>query len=156
MLAEIGIALSASACLLYGAAAMHLSPASISEQASPTSPEGGDHPPGASLELIQQGETLYQRRCGACHSLDQNRIGPMHRGVYGRKAGSVESFRYSPALRDLDVIWNSETLDAWLQNPTAFAPGTTMGFRLTNAEERRAIVAYLRSLSDASGAGDPD
>ena len=94
-----------------------------------------------------------RRRCGACHSLDQNRVGPKHRNVYGRQAGSVEGFPYSNALRNLDVVWDGETLDAWLANPVAFAPGTSMGFRLTDAEERRAIIAYLRSLTTPS---DPD
>ena len=101
-----------------------------------------------SSELIARGEALYERRCAACHSIDQNRVGPKHRGVYGRKAGSVPDFRYSRALRDLDIIWTEETLDAWLESPTTFAPGTSMGFRLVKPEERLAVIAYLRSLSD--------
>lgn len=111
------------------------SPASVFEEALPSS------------ELIEEGAKLYQRRCGACHSLDQNRIGPKHRGVFGRKAASVEDFRYSPALKKLDITWDSTTLDAWLTDPTSFAPGTTMGFRLSDPDERIRIIAYLRSLS---------
>src|SRR5690606_10496780 len=47
----------------------------------------------------QRGEAVYQDKCGACHSLDANRIGPSHRGVFGRRAGSVVKFSYSPALK---------------------------------------------------------
>lgn len=97
--------------------------------------------------LVARGESLYQRRCGACHALDRNRVGPAHRGVYGRAAGAVPGFRYSKALQALDIVWNNETLDLWLQNPTSFAPGTGMGFRLGKADERNAIIIYLQSLS---------
>ncbi len=112
--------------------------------------QGDSVPPYAvSEQLVVEGEELYKRRCGGCHSLDNNRIGPRHRGVYGRKAGAVVDFRYSKALRNLDVIWTDQTLNEWLVNPTAFARGTSMGFRLKKAEERNAIIEYLKSLSSA-------
>ena len=121
----------------------------LSGVASQTVPEGvSATPPAPSLDLIAQGEALYERRCTACHSLDHNRIGPKHRGVYGRKAGAVPDFRYSKALRALDIVWTEETLDAWLENPPAFAPGTSMGFRLNNPDQRWAIITYLRSISE--------
>ena len=130
----------------------------LSARGSPTSPtesklaamtpEGGEAlSAAASLQLIEDGRRLYDRRCGACHSLDHNRVGPKHRGVYGREAGAVVNFRYTSALRDSGVVWTEETLDAWLENPTLVVPGTSMGFRLNSAEERRAIIAYLKSVS---------
>lgn len=97
-------------------------------------------------EAFDQAENLYQRKCGACHSLDHNRVGPSHRGVFGAKAGSVDDFRYSRALQSLDVIWDEKTLDEWLQNPPRFARGTSMGFSVQNAEERAQIIAYLKSV----------
>lgn len=99
-----------------------------------------------------RGESLYQRRCGACHSIDQNRIGPKHQNTFGSKAGAVEGFAYSKALKELDVVWNKVTLDEWLQNPSAMAPGTRMGFRLTDEQERADIIAYLRQVSEAAAA----
>ncbi|GJL91213.1 c-type cytochrome [Hyphococcus sp.] len=99
-----------------------------------------------------RGEALYQRRCGACHSIDQNRVGPMHRNTYGSKAGSVEDFAYSKALDELDVVWNEATLDEWLQNPSVMAPGTRMGFRLTDEQERADIIAYLSEVSEQAEA----
>ncbi len=92
-----------------------------------------------------RGATLYQQRCGACHSMDANRVGPMHRGVYGRRSGAVPGFHYSPALQRLGVTWNDTTLDRWLAGPTRMAPGTTMGIVTPNTQDRADIIAYLRS-----------
>lgn len=107
-------------------------------------------PYAVSEQLVAKGEELYKRRCGGCHSLDNDRIGPRHRDVYGRKAGAVADFKYSKALRNLDVVWTDQTLNEWLVNPTAFAKGTSMGFRLKKADERTAIIEYLKSLSITS------
>jgi len=100
-------------------------------------------PPGNSI----RGADLYEAKCGACHSLDANRIGPKHRGVFGRKSGAVPGFNYSPALKKMNVVWNAQTLDRWLQNPTAMARGTAMGYRLTVAQERADVIAFLRLQS---------
>ena len=94
-----------------------------------------------------RGAEIYEAKCGACHSLDHNRVGPKHRDVFGRKSASVPDFHYSPALKKLNVMWNASTLDRWLQNPTGMAPGTAMGFRLSNAQERSDVIAYLRQQS---------
>lgn len=94
-----------------------------------------------------RGAEIYESKCGACHSLDFNRVGPKHRGVFGRRAASVTGFHYSAALKKLGVTWNALTLDRWLQNPTAMAPGTAMGFRLLVAQERADVIAYLRQQS---------
>ncbi|MEY4537948.1 MAG: hypothetical protein RL171_2099, partial [Pseudomonadota bacterium] len=61
-----------------------------------------------------KGKEIYEARCSACHSVDDNRVGPMHLGVFGRKAGGVKNYRYSDALNKSKVIWNRDTLTAWL------------------------------------------
>jgi len=93
------------------------------------------------------GQELYESRCGGCHSLDANRVGPAHRGVYGRKAGSAPNFNYSPAVKKSAVVWEERTLDAWLTNPQALIPGQRMNFRVAAAEDRADIIAYLRQQS---------
>ncbi|MBX3498164.1 MAG: c-type cytochrome [Alphaproteobacteria bacterium] len=95
----------------------------------------------------ERGATLYHQRCVGCHSLDANRVGPQHRGVYGRQPASVADYQYSAALRRLKDPWIDETLDRWLANPTAMAPGTAMGFRVPQVRDRADIIAYLRSLT---------
>lgn len=94
-----------------------------------------------------RGELLYEQRCGACHGLDADRVGPHHRGVVGRRAGSVAGYDYSPALRQADFVWNSVSLDAWLANPEALVPGQRMGYSVPDATDRADIVAYLRRVS---------
>ncbi|MEP2989792.1 MAG: c-type cytochrome [Parasphingorhabdus sp.] len=96
------------------------------------------------------GKKLYQSKCGACHSLDANRVGPQHRNVFGREAATVSGFRYSKALKKLNIRWTTKNLDIWLTNPSKLAPGTSMGFRLAKASDRKAIIAYLKSASPKS------
>jgi cytochrome c len=91
------------------------------------------------------GAALSEARCAGCHSIDQHRIGPRHRGLVGRRAGTEPGFDYSPALRASGVTWTPQQLDRWLQNPGALVPGTRMGFRLASAQERQAIIAYLQT-----------
>jgi cytochrome c len=93
------------------------------------------------------GQELYESRCGGCHSLDANRAGPAHRGVYGRKAGSAPNFNYSSAVRTSTVVWEEKTLDAWLANPQALIPGQRMSFRVALPRDRADIIAYLRRES---------
>ncbi len=96
-----------------------------------------------------RGKELYQSRCGACHLLDANRIGPSHRGVFGRTAGTVEGFNYSTAVKNSGVVWNEQTLDTWLTNPQAMIPGQRMNFRIANEADRADIIAYLRQQTAA-------
>jgi cytochrome c len=93
-----------------------------------------------------KGKEIYDARCSACHSVDDNRVGPMHLGVFGRKAGGVKSYRYSDALSKSKVIWSRETLTAWLTNPEALIPAQRMGYSMDNAQDREDVVAYLATL----------
>jgi cytochrome c len=91
-----------------------------------------------------RGAQLYKRVCAACHSLDANRVGPMHRGVMGRPVASVQGFRYSEALLAQSLVWDEITLNKWLENPPGMVPGTAMGIGVRLAEDRADIIAYLR------------
>lgn len=93
-----------------------------------------------------RGAAVYASRCSACHSVDTNRVGPMHAGVLGRKAGSVASYAYSPALQASTVVWDKQTLARWLQNPEALIPGQRMGFSLGDEAARADVIAYLATL----------
>ncbi|HWD28669.1 MAG TPA: c-type cytochrome [Rhizomicrobium sp.] len=91
-----------------------------------------------------RGAAIYQDYCGACHSLDANRVGPRHRGVFGRKAGSIGDFHYTAALKASGIVWNAQTLDRWLTDPQKLVPGTAMGFRLGDPVKRADVIAYLK------------
>ncbi|MFO1297526.1 MAG: c-type cytochrome [Rubrivivax sp.] len=93
-----------------------------------------------------RGLAAYEARCGACHSVQADRIGPRHAGVFGRKAGSLSGFDYSPALRASSVVWNEKTLEQWLGDPESLIPGQRMGYQIGDAALRADIVAYLATL----------
>lgn len=101
-------------------------------------PTNADGPAGDPVA----GKAAYAA-CQACHALDTNGIGPRHRGLVGRKAGAVEGYKYSPALRKSDVVWTRQTLDTWLQDPRIFIEGARMFFSVPDAKERADIIAYL-------------
>jgi cytochrome c len=93
------------------------------------------------------GQQLFEKRCGGCHSLDRDKEGPNLAGVYGRAAGSIASFQYSPALQKSKLTWTSETLDKWLTDPDKLVPNNDMSFSVSNSDERSAIIAYLKGIS---------
>lgn len=92
------------------------------------------------------GEKAYQMHCSACHSPMKNGIGPSHAGVFGRKASTQPGFDYSPGFAKANITWNDKTLDEWLTYPDNVIPGQKMGYYVSDAEERKAIIAYLKSL----------
>ena len=92
---------------------------------------------------VVHGKVLYQG-CAGCHSIDENDIGPKHRGVLGRHAGSLPDYRYSAALKNSGLTWDEQSLDRWLTNPSALVPGTKMFFKLDDAQSRADIIAYLK------------
>jgi cytochrome c len=94
----------------------------------------------------ERGKDLFARRCSGCHALDLNKEGPRLRGVYGRSAASAPGFEYSEALKRAGIRWDDASLDRWLSDPDAMAPDTDMAFRVADGEERKAVIAYLKSV----------
>jgi cytochrome c len=103
-----------------------------------------------------RGQRLF-RACAACHALarDKNMTGPSLAGVWNRKAGELKSFhRYSPALKSSDIVWNDDTLDAWIKDPRGMIPGTTMTFPgMKDAQARADLLAFLKEATQPE-AGD--
>ena len=91
------------------------------------------------------GKIVYQV-CMGCHSLDEDDVGPRHRGVVGRVAGTVPGYAYSPALKNSHIVWDRDTLDRWLTNPQALVPGAKMFFAMPNPQDRADVIAYLAEL----------
>ncbi len=73
--------------------------------------------------------------------------GPTLRGVYGRLAGSIANFPYSPEFRRVlqGVVWNGDTLDIWTTNSQVWVPGSLMFYKQPDAGIRRKIIAYLET-----------
>ncbi len=108
-------------------------------------PAGLLAPSGVAAQANLDGAALYLAKCGGCHSIATNRVGPAHKGVFGRKAGTEPGYRYSPALKSSAIIWNDRTLDRWLQDPQKLVKGSRMYLTVPDAAQRKAIIAYLKS-----------
>jgi cytochrome c len=93
------------------------------------------------------GKALFDKRCGGCHALDRDKEGPRLGGVYGRTAGSVDSFQYSEALKKSKVVWNDATLNKWLADTETLVPNNDMTYHVEKSDERREIIAYLKQSS---------
>ena len=90
------------------------------------------------------GKEIYGR-CLACHALEYDRVGPRHCGLFGRRAGSVPGFDYSPAMKRSKIVWNEKSLDRFLANPLKVVPGTKMTYAgVPDAKERADLIAYLK------------
>jgi len=90
---------------------------------------------------------LLSLACAACHSFgaaEKTIVGPNLHGVFGRAAGAVDGFDYSPGLKSSGLVWTPRALDAWLADPASFVAGTKMTFTgYRSAEDRRDLIAYL-------------
>ncbi|HEV7477291.1 MAG TPA: c-type cytochrome [Burkholderiales bacterium] len=95
----------------------------------------------------ERGRQLYESRCIGCHSIDANRVGPAHKGVFGRKAGAIKDYDYSDALKKSRVVWGEKTLGLWLTNPERLIPGQKMGFSVPEAKDRADLIEFLKLQS---------
>lgn len=109
--------------------------------------------PGALAQDAAAGQRVFNQ-CRACHTIEaggRNTVGPNLHGVIGRRAGAVEGFRYSPAMRakgEANWTWTEENLQPYLRNPREIVPGTTMSFPgLRNEQQTNDLIAYLRQQS---------
>ena len=113
------------------------------------------------------GEKVF-RKCMACHKVGdgaKNGVGPILNDVIDRKAGQLEGFKYSKlnhAAGEAGLEWTAENIIEYLPDPNAFlkkfltdhgkadeAKGATrMTFRLKDEQERRDVVAYLKTFAD--------
>ncbi len=99
-------------------------------------------PPGDA----QIGSSLYQQHCTACHAIDRNKIGPAHRGVMGRRVGSLAGYKYSAELAASRLRWTPQTLNKWLADPEELVTGQRMGFLIESEQERADLIGYLATL----------
>ncbi len=100
--------------------------------------------------MVARGKDAFQR-CTGCHAAApgaRSQAGPNLYGTVGRVAGSHPGFPYTDALAASKIVWDAETLDAYLADPTGTVPGSEMQRgTVRDADQRAAIVAYLISLN---------
>jgi cytochrome c len=93
-----------------------------------------------------RGEKLFEE-CRACHALERGTqsVGPDLHGVFGRKAGTLEDFRYSPALKRSGITWDAKALDAYIADPQQAIPQNRMPYAgLPSREDRADLIRYLQ------------
>jgi cytochrome c len=104
----------------------------------------------ASAQADARGKQLFEE-CAACHVLkpqDDGNVGPSLTGLFGRKAGSRDDFRYSGPMKRSGLDWNRGTLDQFLSEPQALVPGNRMPYSgMTDAADRKALIDYLEQIT---------
>ena len=95
----------------------------------------------------EHGKTIF-KSCAVCHATDHaNRVGPGLEGIIGRKAGTAPGFSYSSAMKQSGIVWDSKTLDAYLESPQKVVPGNKMTYTgLKNPTDRTDLVTYLATV----------
>ena len=99
---------------------------------------------------MKRGQLLYMV-CKACHDVEAglpHKVGPNLHGMFGRKAGTAEGFKYTDALVKSGLVWTPETMDEWLRQPGALVPGNGMAFAgIANDADRASLIAWLLANS---------
>ena len=106
------------------------------------------------LDLVKEGEKVF-KKCKACHRIGDNAkhgTGPHLNNIYGRIAGNLSDFRkYSKSIKTAGedgLIWTSDTLSSYIENPKKYLKGTKMNFKgLRKSDDRSALLEYLRAAS---------
>jgi len=106
----------------------------------------------AHADDVSKGRDLFIRNCIACHAFACNRDGqeaysPKLGGLFGRKAGGVEDFDgYSETLKNSEIVWTDETIDAYLKDPSQLSADSAMANdKIEDAAQRRQMIAYLKT-----------
>lgn len=158
---DAATAASSGAATTTEAAATGETASGATTEAATTAAASGEQtasiPPSALPELLKTADAeagkQVAKKCTACHSFDKggaNKVGPNLWDIVGAKQAHMEDFAYSDAIKNLGGEWSYEALDQYLTSPKTYAPGTKMAFAgLKKPEDRAALIAYLRTLSDS-------
>jgi cytochrome c len=147
---------AASCLILAGCGNGGSEPATPDTPAPPPAPQLSDDEKLAVLASLpapynaadlENGRRAFAR-CRSCHTITPggpHLSGPNLYGVFDRKAGGLDKYSYSHALRNAGFDWDAEQLDHWLHNPRQFLPGNKMTFAgLSKPEDRRDVIAFLK------------
>ncbi len=107
--------------------------------------------------VIERGAEVFAM-CQACHEVGlkaRHRVGPLLNDIFGRRAGTLDGYRYSRALADAGqngLVWTEQALARFIEAPKKAVAGTKMAFPgLQDAGDRAALVAFIRQFSPGPG-----
>jgi cytochrome c len=101
---------------------------------------------GVAQADVKRGEKLFEE-CRACHAVERGAsgVGPSLHGVIGRRAGALDDFRYSPALKKSGITWSKQTLDAYVLDPQKAVPSNRMPYAgMPAARDRADLIDYIQ------------
>lgn len=103
-------------------------------------------PAAAHAADAEAGKAVF-KKCQACHQVDKNAVGPMLKGIIGRKSGSIEGYKYSEAMKGANLTWDAATIKEYLADPKKKVPGNKMVFAgVKDATDEENLIAYLETL----------
>ena len=101
---------------------------------------------------IAAGEALFKRVCGNCHNVGPGAraaFGPQLNGIFGRHAGATQDYRYSPAMLQADLVWDRDTLSAFIKDSDSVVPGNKMRFwGIGDQQKIDSLLLYLKAQQD--------
>jgi cytochrome c len=111
----------------------------------------GGAPAFAQSGSAERGARVFNQQCKACHTVEKGGgqpLGPNLFGMFGRKAGAIEGFKPSDAMRDSGIIWDDANVAEYLRDPKVRVPGTIMAHAgLKRADQLADVIAYLRKAT---------
>ncbi|WP_137700883.1 c-type cytochrome [Marimonas lutisalis] len=106
-------------------------------------------------ESMPNGERQFMRKCSICHALEpgpSRKAGPSLHGLFGRRAGTLPGYTYSPTLLRADIVWDEATVDALFdEGPDHYIPGSKMPMQVIRKTSDRAdLISFLKSATKAN------
>ena len=106
----------------------------------------------ATAQDMANGEDVF-KKCRACHQVGdgaKNVVGPILNGIFGRKAGSIEGFKYSDANKESGLTWDDTTFATYIKDPKAAMPGNKMAFvGVKDDKDIADLIMFLKQFDEA-------
>lgn len=112
--------------------------------------------PASATTAMPQGDAARGRlifgACRTCHYFEPavgHNNGPNLHRIFGKVAGKQEGFAYySEDFKAAQFVWTPQLMYAWLENPMAMFPGSTMmSLGVPDAQQRADLIEFLKQAT---------